>query len=466
MEQTPQGGAHASSRTVEPPTNPESYPSTGYAWFVVGLLTVAYVFSFIDRQILSLMVAPIRHDLGISDFQMSLLMGASFAVFYSLFGIPLGWLADTKSRRLLIAAGVALWSVLTAGCGLTRKFWQLALMRMGVGVGEATLSPAAYSLISDYFRPELRSTAISVYSMGIYLGAGLSFIVGGVVIKLTSGQEDFVIPLLGAVRAWQLVFFLVGLPGLLVAALMLVIREPARKGLHRAKGGDDGTPTTSSAMLWSYFRDNRMTLGCLDVGAALVALNGYGAYAWIPTFLGRRFAWSPGQTGVVFGSIVAVAGTLGIVAGGRLADSLRMRGRDDANLLVALLAAVAGIPFVVAFPLAPTATWSLVFLTPVVFFASMPFGVAPAAIQQMMPNRMRSQASALYLFVVSLIGMGIGPSLVAALTDHIFGKENIGYSLLCVGVCSYVGAGILLYLGLKPYRRSLEYVKEWSLSHA
>ncbi len=466
MTQSSLPSADSTIETAAPSIEPESYSSPAYAWFVVGLLTVAYVFSFIDRQILSLMVAPIRHDLGISDFQMSLLMGASFAVFYSLFGIPLGWLADTKSRRLLITAGVALWSVLTAGCGLTRKFWQLALMRMGVGVGEATLSPAAYSLISDYFRPELRSTAISVYSMGIYLGAGLSFIVGGVVIKLTSGQEDFVIPLLGAVRAWQLVFFLVGLPGLLVAVLMLAIREPVRKGLHLQKEGTGVARTMSSALVWTYFRDNRMTLGCLDLGAALVALNGYGAYAWIPTFLQRRFAWTPGQTGVVFGLIVAVAGTLGIVAGGYLADSLRSRGRNDANLVVALLAAVAGIPFVVAFPLAPTATWSMIFVTPVVFFASMPFGVAPAAIQQMMPNRMRSQASALYLFVVSLIGMGIGPSLVAALTDNMFGKENIGYSLLCVGVFSYVGAGLLLYLGLKPYRRSLEYLKEWSQSHA
>lgn len=271
---------------------------------------------------------------------------------------------------------------------------------------------------------------------------------------------------MGVVRAWQLVFFLVGLPGLIVAMVMLAIREPSRKGPHRSKPGAATTPAASLAEVFSYIRDNLKTFSCLNVGIGLVALNGYGAYAWIPTFVSRRFGWTRGQTGVTFGSIVAVAGTLGIVTGGWLADWLRARGREDANVAVALLAAVAGIPFVAAFPLAPDATWSLVLMTPVVFFASMPFGVVPAAIQQMMPNTMRSQASALYLFVINLIGMGIGPTLVAALTDFIFGEQNIGYSLLSVGVFSYVGAGLLLWLALKPYRRSLDYLKEWSKAHA
>src|SRR5262249_47502620 len=148
----------------------------GYAWYAVGVLTLAYVISFVDRQILNLMVDPIKRDLGISEKAMSVLMGASFAVFYTLFGIPLGRLADTRSRRGLIAVGISLWSLMAAGCGLARRFWQLLVMRIGVGIGEASLSPAAYSLIADYFRPESRSTAMSVYSMGIYIGSGLAFI--------------------------------------------------------------------------------------------------------------------------------------------------------------------------------------------------------------------------------------------------------------------------------------------------
>ncbi len=211
-------------------TAPAAYPPRRYAWFVVGVLTLAYIFSFIDRQILSLMVGPIQHDLEIGEKQMSLLMGASFAVFYTFFGIPLGRLADTRSRRGLIAVGIALWSFMTAGCGLARTFWQLALMRMGVGVGEASLSPSAYSLISDYFPPERRSTAMSVYSMGIYLGSGLAFILGGFITLLVSGRDTTPLPWIGELRSWQIVFLAVGLPGLLVALLLLTVREPVRRG--------------------------------------------------------------------------------------------------------------------------------------------------------------------------------------------------------------------------------------------
>ncbi len=208
------------------------YPSPGEAWYVVGVLTLAYVFSFIDRQILSLLVGPIQRDLAINDTWMSLLMGVSFAVFYTLFGIPLGRLADTKNRRNVIAVGIAFWSVMTAGCGLARQYWTLALMRMGVGIGEATLSPSAYSMIADYFRPERRSTAMSVYSMGIYIGSGLAFVLGGIVVKFAAQQESIELPWLGSIRSWQLVFLLVGLPGLPVALLTwLTVREPARRGV-------------------------------------------------------------------------------------------------------------------------------------------------------------------------------------------------------------------------------------------
>ena len=332
MEQTPQADEHSSSfrphRSVGPPMNPESYPRTGYAWFVVGLLTLAYVFSFIDRQILNLMVGPIKRDLGIDDRQMGLLMGASFAVFYTFFGIPLGRLADTRSRRVLIAIPASpLWSLMTcAGCEFaTRKFWQLALMRMGVGVGgNASLSPAAYSLIADYFRPELRSTAISVY-LDRNLYRVRSRIHPRWPGRAPSRRPRGVLLAVGGrpVRSWQLVFFLVGLPGLLVALLMLLIREPSRKG----HGGSQSAPMSA---VWSYFRDNWSSVLCLNLGVAMITLFGYGAFAWNSEFLMRRFGWKPGQTGLVFGLIVAFGGTLGICirrAAGRLAAKPRLLRR-------------------------------------------------------------------------------------------------------------------------------------------
>jgi MFS family permease len=430
----------------------------------VGVLTLAYVFSFIDRQILNLMVDPVRRDLGINEKQMSLLMGASFAIFYTFFGIPLGRLADTRSRRGLIAGGIALWSLATAGCGLTRTFWQLAVMRMGVGIGEASLSPAAYSLISDTFRPQLRSTAMSVYSMGIYIGSGLAFILGGLVVEFASKHPTSVLPLVGAVYPWQLVFFLVGLPGLLVTLLLATIREPARKGFS---GREDGQPAVAAVVsprhVWDYFRDNRATFLYLNLGVALLALDAYGAVSWIPSLFIRRHVWPSGQTGLVFGLIVAISGTLGTVSGGRLADWLHLRGLANANLRVVLLAAAGWMPFGLLYPIVPDARWAATLLVPTVFFSSMPFGVAPAAIQKMMPNTMRAQATALYLFVINLIGMGLGPTLVAALTEDVFrNRTDVGYSLLIVGAAAHVLSAILLWRGLKAYDRSLDYLRRWT----
>ncbi|MBF3358944.1 MFS transporter, partial [Pseudomonas aeruginosa] len=211
--------------------NNNGYPSNLAAWTTVAILMVAYVLSFIDRQILNLLVGPIRRDLAISDTEMSLLMGLSFALFYTLCGIPLGRMADNRSRRGLILFGVLVWSAMTAACGLARSYWQFLTFRVGVGVGEAALSPAAYSLIADSFPRERRATAISVYSMGIYLGSGLAFLLGGLVIKFASAQGDVHLPLFGEVRPWQLIFLILGAAGVLFCLLLLAIREPARRGV-------------------------------------------------------------------------------------------------------------------------------------------------------------------------------------------------------------------------------------------
>ena len=439
----------------------DEFPSPGYAWYVVGVLTVAYIFSFIDRQIINLMVNPIKRDLGISDTGISLLMGVSFAVFYTLFGIPLGRLADTRSRRGIICFGIAFWSLMTAGCGLTKKFWDLALMRMGVGIGEATLSPAAYSLIADYFPPNRRATAMSVYSMGIYIGSGLAFILGGVVVKFVSAQESFEWPLIGAVRSWQLVFFIVGLPGLLVALLLMTVKEPTRKGLISAGHAPAVAPTLSET--WQYVVNNRATFVCLNLGIALVTLNSYASTSWIPSMFVRRFGWSQGGTGMVYGTIIATSGTLGVVGGGWLADWWNQRGRVDSPLRVAWLSTVCGLPCVAIYPLAPTGEWAAVLLIPMVFFGSVPFGVAPAAIQRMMPNTMRAQGTSIYLFVINLIGMGLGPTCVALLTDGYFRDTNqVHYSLLIVGIASYSLACIFLGVSLKNYRNSLDYLHSWT----
>jgi MFS family permease len=440
--------------------NNNGYPSSARAWVTVAILMVAYVLSFVDRQILNLLVEPIRRDLMISDTQMSLLMGLSFALFYTVCGIPLGRVADTRSRRGLIAVGILFWSAATAACGMAKMYWQFLLCRIGVGVGEAALSPAAYSLIADSFPAERRATAISVYSMGVYLGSGLAFLVGGLVIQFASAQGDVTLPVLGEVRPWQLIFLILGVAGVLFTLLMLAVKEPARRGA----GAGVAVPLSE---VGRYIRANRRTVLLHNFGFAGLAFAGYGSAAWVPTFYIRTYGWDAGQVGIVYGCIVAVFGCLGIVFGGRLADWMAKRGRSDANMRVGLYAALAALPLVLLFPLMDSALWASVLLAPTVFCLSMPFGVAPAAIQEIMPNSMRGQASAIYLFVITLIGLGIGPTAVALVTDFVFADDNaLRYSLLIVTTLAVLMSIILLAKSLKPYRESVTRLEQWAASPA
>lgn len=421
--------------------------SPAYAWFVVGVLLMSYIFSFIDRQILALMVGPIKTDLGISDTQMSLLLGFSFAVFYTLCGIPLGRMADSKSRRGIIAGGMVLWSIMTATCGLAQHYWHLLLSRVGVGVGEAALSPAAYSLIADYFPRERRATALSVYSMGIYIGSGIAFLLGGYVIAYAAAQGVVDLPIVGETRPWQVVFFILGIAGIFASLAFFAVREPARAAGHT------GAPPLASVL--AYIKQNRRTVLCHNFGFALIAFSSYGAASWIPTFMIRTYGWDIQHIGLAYGLITMIFGSAGIVAGGRISDYLSRRGFSDAPLRVGLGGALACIPFGLLYPLMPTGEGAILMMAPTVFFLAMPFGVAPAAIQDIMPSAMRGQASALYLFIVNLIGLGFGPTAVALVTDRVYHDEAaLRYSLLWVGGVALTGAVLLLWAGLKPYRES------------
>lgn len=440
--------------------NNNGYPTSLSAWTTVFLLMLAYVLSFVDRQILSLLVGPIRADLGISDTQMSLLMGFSFALFYTLCGIPLGRLADTRSRRGLIAWGIVVWSAATAACGMAKSYIQFLFCRVGVGAGEAALSPAAYSLIADSFPPERRASAISVYSMGIYLGSGMALLLGGLVVKFASTQEASVLPLLGEVRPWQMIFLVLGVAGVLFALLMLAVREPARRGV----GAGVAVPFSE---VGRYLLANRKTVLLHNMGFAFLSFAGYGSAAWIPELFRRTYGWDMPTVGLIYGLEVAVFGCLGIVFGGRLADRMAKHGRTDANMRVGMYSALGALPFVLLFPAMPNATWAAVLLAPSIFCLSMPFGVAPAAIQEIMPNSMRGQASAVYLFVITLFGLGVGPTAVALVTDYAFGYDDaLRWSLLIITTIAVVAAAILLAAGLKPYRKSVEHLNQWATSRA
>lgn len=445
----------------------EPYPPIGYAWYVVFILMIAYVFSFIDRQILALLVQPIRRDLDISDTQMSLLMGFSFALFYTFFGFPMGRLADSRSRRGLIAAGLVVWSVMTALCGVVRTYWELLFFRMGVGVGEAALSPAAYSLITDYFPKHRLGLAMSVYGMGIYIGSGMAFLLGGIVVGFVMGAEEWTIPVIssfiGTVRPWQTVFFIVGIPGVLFALAMFTVKEPVRRGIKRVTDASGARVThVPLREVLAYLRGNWATFGFHCTAMALLAFAAYGSTAWVVEFFVRTYEMPAATAGKWYGVIVMVFGSMGILAGGFLADWLLSKGYTDAKVLTPLIAAVLNLPFAILFPLAPSAFWAMALLVPAVFATAMPFGAGAAAIQEIMPNRMRGQASAIYLFIVNLIGLGLGPSAVAVCTDYVFHDDAmLRYSLAIVGSGACIAATVLFIAALKHYRASLDYLKHW-----
>src|SRR5579863_3909148 len=234
--------ASAPSKSLNQPT-----ASLRYAWYVVIVLTGLYMLSFVDRTILSLLVGSIKRDLGISDTRIGLLQGLSFALFYTIMGLPLGRMADTRSRRNLIATCVIVWSLYTSACSAAKSFWALFFTRIGVGVGEAGLSPAAYSLISDYFPPDRLGVAISIYYMGVFLGSSLALLVGGIVVDTMAHVPTVTLPLLGTIASWRVTFLIVGLPGLLFALLSFTIKEPLRLGMLRSAQGGDARLTFAQA---------------------------------------------------------------------------------------------------------------------------------------------------------------------------------------------------------------------------
>ncbi len=433
----------------------DPWPAARRAWWAVAVLTIAYFFSFIDRQILNLLVAPIRRDLGISDTQMSLLMGVSFASFYTLFGLPIGRLADRVSRRGLIAAGMVLWSVMTALCGLAASFPLLFLCRMGVGVGEAALSPSAYSMIADLFPPARRAQALSVYAAGIYLGGGAAFVIGGVMQGL-SAASVVAVPFLGLVRPWQAIFLAVGLPGLLAAALLATVREPERRG----PGAGVGQVPVREVV--AFLRTHARTFAAHHVGFGLMSLGGYAVISWGPTVFIRHFAWTPAETGVSFGIMGVVTGIAGALSGGRAVTWLEARGHGGSELRVGVAAAVACALLYALFPLIANGRGAFGVLSLAQFFSACPWGIAAAAITRVVPNVMRAQVSALYLLAINLVGLGLGPTLVALLTDRVFGRDDaVHLSLLVVSASAYVLAALALWSGWDAFEGSAARLAAW-----
>jgi len=431
------------------PAAPPSATSSGFAWYTVVILTACYTLSFIDRQILGLLVGPIKKDFGVSDTQIGLLTGLAFSLFYTFLGLPLGRIADTRNRRNLIGVSVLLWSLFTGCCSLARSFWSLIFTRIGVGFGEAGLSPAAYSLFADTFPKERLGVALSIFYMGVFLGQSLALLVGGTTVQAVSHMSSITLPLLGTIAPWRITFLIAAVPGIPFALLVFTLREPLRRGLLQAGGAAKLSARDTLrqvGMRWT-------SVAGICGGMICQAICNYGFMAWVPTFFARTYHWTPGQTGRALGLIIATFGCLGMYVGGRVSDRWLKKGIYDAPLRLGVPSAIGtAILFPLAF-LSHSATCTIALICPALFCLALPMGTAVAALQMIFPNQVRGQVSEFYLFCLNLGGLSIGPLMPGLLDDHVFHSEAaIGTSLAIT-----IGAGAILMLiafasTQRPYR--------------
>ena len=426
-------------------------------WFVAFVLSLASISANVDRQILNLLVRPIERDFGITDTQMSYLQGLAFSLLYTFLGIPIAWLADRSNRRNIIAVGTTLWSLFTTLSATAKTYTRLLVLRIGVGVGEATLSAPGVSLLADYFPRESLGRAMGIYSLGIFFGSGLGYYFGAWVVGRVDVAGAWHLPVFGDIRPWQLAFVAVGLPGFLIAALLLAVREPARReSARQAPIGE----------LWRYVFDNRRTYFTHSVGFGAFAMVNYAIAAWIPALFERTYGWPESRTGRAMGLLTMTVGVLGVVAGGWLTDEIGRRGRVDGAWLVGIAGALGMLVSATLFPLAPTPAVALVILTVVNFFAAFPWGAASAAAAEMAPPNLRAQGAALYFFVVNLLSGTLGPTSVALFTDHVFGRDGVRYSLATMtGICMAIALA-LFSAGLGSYRRTIERRDAWLAANA
>ncbi|MBJ7483293.1 MFS transporter [Brevundimonas sp.] len=429
------------------------YPPIRYAWYVIGVLFVATLLSQLDRQLPALLVRPIRAEFGISDTAFSFLQGYAFALFYTFAGLPFGWLIDRTVRRNLIVVGMVLWSVMTVLSGFAQSYEQLVMTRMGVGIGEAVLAPAAYSIIADYVAPHRRGRAFSVYYLALAIGSGASLILGALIARIIP-DVGLSLPGVGLMSQWRLTFLIAGAPGLFLALLLFTIREPVRRDAAAALLSKAGA---SWGDFLGHLKRHFSTFSRVLTYPGVVAVVGYGNLAWAPTFFDRRFDIPTQTSGIIIGVLVAVGGLTGTLVSGWISDRWAAKGVPAARLRVAMLAWLLVLPTVCVWSLVPIPWLSFALLTVVITGFGMAQAAAPTAVQEITPNRMRGKAVAVYLLIGGLVGIGFGPMSIALVTDHVFKDDSaLPYALAIVGgPISLLGLW-LTWSGLKPYQRTVE----------
>lgn len=435
------------------------YPSAKVAWTTVIILSLTYMFSFMDRQILILLVEPIKTDLQITDTQVSLLTGFAFAIVYTVSGIPMGRLADRWVRKYVIIIGVSIWSVLTIFCGFARNFSQLFFARMGVGFGEAALTPTAYAMVPDLFPPKRLAFAMSVFALGATLGSGASLILSGVIIGQISDIGDIALPLVGVIKPWQLVLVIVGGISLLMVIPLALIPEPKRLGgqsptvmISTNNQNHSSNSQLPFKQILVYLWEQRFFYFPYILGSSLINLYAYGSAAWVPSYFIRMHHWEASSAGIIIGLVTIPPAIIGGLGGGWLADHLYQKGQRGAALQIQFVVAALCIILAPLLFYIPSMPLKLLVLVVYMLLISGQGVLSPTIIQLATPNAIRAQVSATYLLLVNLIGLSLGPTIIALITDYGFQDElAVGHSIAIVGVLAFALSTILLSRAIRPF---------------
>jgi MFS family permease len=403
--------------------NEHTYPSARMSWSMVALLTIAYVLSFVDRSIIGLLIEPIKADLKITDVQAGYLMGIAFALFYGTIGVPLGWLADRKRRTWIVAAGIAIWSLATAASGLARSFSHLFVARMAIGAGEAALSPCAMSMIGDSFPPEKRGKPVAVYSAALALGSGIASLIGAAVLTWANTADGITLPLVGAVKPWQFAFFIVGLPGVLLAIAFLFVKEPPRQKVEASAG----LRASGFGDMFGYIWERRGAFLGLIFLVCVMTITAYGQGFNASAFV-RKFGWAPEKYALVNGIITLAIGPAIVTAMGILCDYWRKSGQDDApfyllsfGFVIMILGAATGL-------LMPNPVLALTVLTIGAVGMAAVTTTGIITLLDITPAAIRGQVVAIYYMLISITGLSIGPTAVGWLSTKVFGEANLHYA--------------------------------------
>ncbi|KPL68251.1 hypothetical protein SZ64_09035 [Erythrobacter sp. SG61-1L] len=439
------GGAIASA-----PVATAAYPPTREGWYAVAILALTTTFALLDQGILGLLIQQIIADFSLTDTEASLLLGPAFVLFYVVLGVPLSTLIDRWKRTWIISIGIFVWSMATAACGIASNFVQLFVARFVVGAGEAVNGPAAYSIVADYFPRDKLPRAVATLQIGSVAGRGLSLLLGGGMIWLVASIGTPSLPLLGELRPWQVVFLGVGLPGVLVAFLLLTVKEPPRTAIRTEVSK---VPLVGAiSYLWRHFA----IFGPMFIGLTLGSLD-TGGRAWGAAFFERTYGWSPATYGIVSGVASLAAMLTGLYLGAKWVEWFQARGKADGAFRVIIYTRCFAIPFAILMPMMPTPQLAVAFNVVADLTLGMSGPMLNAVMLIVTPSQIRGQVMALYLFIFTVIGQGLGPVVTGVTTDFIFtSPDDLRWSIMLLHIVFLPAALAVTWLGWKPWRQEVE----------